>query len=110
MLNEPEGKGTAIRKRQGCWSGTVHYREPIFLSSELSLMVDREANWGENKGKIKELYFIISVVKMRQSNEIEIYSNPLLLHMGLFRDNGTKWNKRKFRSGFPSLALPLVQE
>ena len=71
MLNEPGGKGTAIRKRPGCWLGTVQYREPIFLPTELSLRVDREANWGESKGKIKELYFIISVVKMRQLKHIK---------------------------------------
>ena len=95
MLNEPGGKGTAIRKRQGCWSGTVQYREPIFLPSELSLMVDREANWGENKRKIKELYFIISVVKMRQLKHIKfkyivILSSYIWGFSGIMEQNGTK--------------------
>lgn len=97
MLNEPGGKGTAMGKRPGCWLGTVHYREPIFLPTELSLRVDGEANWGENKRKIKKyIYlFIISVVKMRQLKHIKckykvILSSYIWGFSGIMEQNGTK--------------------
>lgn len=97
VLNEPGGKGTPIRKRQGCWSGTVQYRKPIFLPSELSLMVDREANWGGNKRKIKKYIYlsIISVVKMRQLKHIKfkykvILSSYIWGFSGIMEQNGTK--------------------
>ena len=97
MLNEPGGKGTAIGKRPGCWLGTVHYREPIFLPTELSLRVDGEANWGENKRKIKIYIYllIISVVKMRQLKHIKfkykvILSSYIWGFSGIMEQNGTK--------------------
>ena len=40
--------------------------------------MDRGANWEENKRKIKELYFIISVVKMRLLKHIIIHSKYVL--------------------------------
>ena len=95
LMSPGRGQGNCHRKRPGCWLGTVHYREPIFLPTELSLRVDREANWGENKGKIKELYFIISVVKMRQLQHIKfkylvILSSYLWGFSGIMEQNGTK--------------------
>lgn len=70
-------------------------RTIFFLPSELSLRVDREANWGENKGKIKKLFFIISVVKMRQLKHIKfkylvILSSYLWGFSGIMEQNGTK--------------------
>ena len=58
-------------------------------------MVNREANWGGNKGKIKELHFIISVVKMRQLKHtkfkyIVILSSYIWGFSGIMEQNGTK--------------------
>ena len=60
-------------------------------------MVNREANWGENKRKIKKyIYlFIISVVKMRQLKHIKfkylvILSSYLWGFSGIMEQNGTE--------------------
>ena len=57
-------------------AGRAHFstENQYLYPTELSLRVDRGANWEENKRKIKELYFIISVVKMRLLKHVIIHS------------------------------------
>jgi len=52
VLMTPGGRELPYEKDRA--TGRVQFTtEPIILPSELSLRVDREANWGKIKGKLK---------------------------------------------------------
>ena len=56
-------------------AGRAHFStKNQYFYTQLSLRVDRGANWEENERKIKEPYFIISVVKTRLLKHIIIHS------------------------------------